>query len=183
MNAHLPECKIIRLQDYDYSNEGLYFVTICCQDRIYVFGDIRDGEMIFNEAGRIADCAWKDLPNHNPHIQLDAWCIMPNHVHGIIIINDIISVGTGSQPVRLERSGLEPAPATAYRKHGLPEIIRQFKTFSSRRINQLNGMQGIRLWQRSYYEHIIRNQKSYESIAGYIYGNPSKWLEDEYYME
>lgn len=114
MNAHLPERKIIRLQDYDYSNEGLYFVTICCQDRIYVFGDIRDGEMILNEAGQIADCAWKDLPNHNnPHIQLDAWCIMPNHVHGIIIINDIISVGTGSQPVRLEQVGLEPAPATA----------------------------------------------------------------------
>lgn len=185
MEKQFPNRKNIRLQDYDYSSDGLYFVTICCQDRKCVFGDIRDGEMILNEAGKLLDYTWNDLPNHNPNVELDAWCIMPNHVHGIIIINNE-AVRTDSKSVQnktttgLGQTGLERV-STIRKMHGLSEIIRQLKTFSARRINQLNGTQGVRLWQRNYYEHIIRNQKSYENIANYIYDNPVRWINDDYY--
>lgn len=178
MNRPLPARRSIRLQGYDYSGEGLYFVTICVQDMKCLFGKVVDGEMLLNEAGKIINETWFDLPNHNPYIELDAWCIMPNHVHGIIIINNT-PVGVDSKSTRnnIEQAGLEPAPT----KHPLSEIIRQFKTFSAKRINQVNNTVGKKLWQRNYYEHIIRNSTSYTNIAEYILSNPANWMTDKYY--
>ncbi|WP_455638391.1 transposase [Parabacteroides sp.] len=154
----------IRLQGYDYSREGLYFVTICVQNRLNIFGEITNGEMKLNEKGKVVEKTWLDLPNHNPNIILDIFCIMPNHFHGIIEITG--SVGAGSKPAQNSPN------------HSLSEILRQFKTFSSRRINQLSGKQGS-VWQRNYYEHIIRNDISYNNIYWYIMNNPEKWEEDK----
>ena len=161
----------IRLQGYDYSQEGLYFVTICVQNRINVFGKIVNGQMILNENGKIVEQTWLDLPNHNPHIRPDIFCIMPNHIHTIIEIT--VPVGAGSKP----------AQNTPSINHKLSEIVRQFKTFSSRRINQLSGKQGKPIWQRNYYEHIIRNEISYNNICWYIMNNPQKWEDDKLYRE
>lgn len=171
----------IRLKGYDYAQAGAYFVTICTHNRECLFGDVVDGTMRLNEFGDIVYQTWMDLPNHVANIVLDAFVIMPNHVHGVIFITD--SVGAGSEPAPTITT-TEPAPTMAkpghaeLRRHPLPEIVRQFKTFSARRINELRGTPGISVWQRNYYEHIIRDESSLNRIRQYIQDNPLRWAMD-----
>jgi len=170
----------IRLKGYDYIRPGAYFVTICTQDRMCLLGEIVDGEMRLNDAGEIVAWTWHDLPNHISNVQLDAFVVMPNHVHGIIIITDpvvAVVVGAGSVGAGSVGAGSEPAPTP--RMYGLPEIVRQFKTFSARRINDLRGTPGTPVWQRNYYEHIIRDEESLNRIREYILNNPSRWEMDQ----
>jgi putative transposase len=268
----------IRLKGYDYTQPGAYFITICTHGRECLFGEIIDGEMHLNEAGQIVVQTWQDLPNHVPNVQLDAFVVMPNHVHGIIIITDHAEgigaglkparttmgpdsaadsgstagpgsvgagsvgagsvgagsvgagsepapttttapgsaagfgpttgsgpvgagptmgsgptaapgsttgsdpVGAGSEPAPTEPAPTEPAPtepAPTRSSYGLPEIVRQFKTFSARRINELRGTPGTPVWQRNYYEHIIRNESSLNRIRQYIAENPARWDADQ----
>jgi len=179
-NPEIHRRRSIRLKDYDYSQEGAYFVTICAWKKENSFGAIRNGEMLLNDYGVIVIKCWDDLPNHYQHAQLDEFVIMPNHVHGIIVLN----VGAGLKPAlfdkpalfHAQRAGFKPAPT---KQHGLPEIVRAFKTFSSRRINDIRNTAGVPLWQRNYYEHVIRDEKKLNSIREYIRCNPLKWEEDE----
>lgn len=154
----------IRLRGYNYSQKGIYFVTLCTQNREHLFGQIVNGEMKMNDAGRMVEFTWHDLPNHNNHIVLDEFVVMPDHVHGIILITDI---GAGSV-----RAGSEPAP-TAH--HPLSEIVRQFKTFSAKRVNQIRGITGLPVWQRDYYEHIICSDTELDHVRQYIVNNTAKW--------
>ncbi|WP_293667529.1 transposase [uncultured Parabacteroides sp.] len=163
MNNYNPDIHhrhSFRLQGYDYSQEGLYFVTICTHEHKYLFGEIKNDHMTLNNIGEIIKQTWFDLPNHIPNIILDAFCIMPNHIHGIIEITSP-NVGAGSKPAQLS------------------EIIRQFKTFSARKINIIRKIPGTPVWQRNYYEHIIRNNHAYDNIYSYILNNPKKWNEDK----
>jgi putative transposase len=194
----------IRLKGYDYSQNGAYFVTICAQDRTCLFGEIVDGGMQLNEWGQIVASTWQDLPNHVPHVQLDEFVVMPNHVHGILIItddaddvgagsyDDVVGAGSCDDVVGaglcddVVGAGLEPAPTKPARtdtgtrqRHGLPEIVRQFKTFSARRINECRGTPGIPVWQRNYYEHVIRDEEDLRRIRQYIVDNPANWARDE----
>ncbi len=167
----MSERKQLRLKNYEYSAAGYYFVTICVQDRVRLFGEIINNEMILNETGEILKFTWFDLVNHNANIILDHFVIMPNHIHGIIQI-----VGAGSEPAFMPNgAGLEPAPTT------LAEIVRQFKTFSSKRINKLCNTPGTKIWQRNYYERVIRNEKELNNIRQYIQDNPINWEFDENY--
>lgn len=161
----------IRLKGYDYSQPGAYFITVCTRNKECLFGEVINGEVILNEYGQCVEFTWKDLPNHNPNILLDAFIIMPNHVHGIVII-----VGAGSEPA--QGTGLEPSGGSGtrpYKKPSLFEIVRQFKTFSARRINQLRNTPGVPVWQRNYYEHIIRSEYALNKIREYIINNPIRW--------
>jgi putative transposase len=178
--------KSIRLKHYDYSQAGAYFITVCTHDRQCLFGEIQNGNMRLNQFGQmVADC-WLDLPHHYPHIELHDYVVMPNHFHGIVVIVD--TVRAGLKPARTEPAvvgaGFKPAPTkpTPTRRHGLPEIVRALKTFSARRINEYRNTPGISVWQRNYYEHIIRNEAAYLKIADYIQTNPQRWLEDTYYV-
>lgn len=164
----------IRLKVYDYRRCGAYFITVCVQNRFCLFGEIVDGVMKINEAGQIAQNVWNDLPRHYPHMVLDAWVIMPNHVHGIIFLSDVRDDGE-PMPPRVESVGAGFKPAHT---HGLPEIVRAFKTFSARRINPWRHTPGTPVWQRNYYEHIIRNEESLHRIRQYIADNPARWTED-----
>jgi len=155
-----PRRKSIRLQEYDYSQTGAYFVTACVKDREYLFGHINNEIMILNEYGKIALSCWNDWPNHYSHIRLDAFQIMPNHVHGIVFI----VVG----------AGLKPAP-TPTKRHGLPEIVRAFKTFSARHINESRRTPGEPIWQRNYYDRVIRDEDELNRIREYVIYNPLKW--------
>jgi REP element-mobilizing transposase RayT len=156
----------IRLKGYDYSQSGAYFVTIVVWQRECLLGEIVDGEMRLNEFGKIVERAWFDLPKHYPHVKLGTFCIMPNHVHAVIVLIETV-VG----------AGLRPAPAEA--RHPLSEIVRAFKSFSARRINELRKSQGIPVWQRNYYERIIRNDQEHNRIHSYIEANPARWVEDD----
>ena len=161
---------------YDYSLAGMYFVTICVQKHTCLFGEIVDGEMVLNDYGKIIQTVWDKLPQHYDNIQLDEFVIMPNHIHGIIVITgDAATVGAGFKPA--------PTITATPTKHGLPEIVRALKTFSARKINELRNLQGEKLWQRNYWEHIIRNEQSYQRIANYIINNPQNWNNDEFYLE
>ena len=165
----------LRLKGYDYSQTGAYFITLCTHNRECLFGDIivgagsKPAHMALNECGEIVKRIWNDLPNHIVGIELNDFGIMPNHIHGIITI-----VGMG-----VKRAGLEPAPTGQL---GLSEIVRQLKTFSARRINENRGTPGVPVWQRNYYEHIIRNERSYADITSYIENNPVLWETDRMYV-
>ena len=155
----------IRLKGYDYTSPGGYFITVVTYQRECLFGEIVNGEMRLNEIGKFVEYAWNDLPNHYPNIELGTFCIMPNHVHGIIVIkeNNVYIVG----------AGLRPAPTThPIKQRGLPEIVRAFKSFSSRHVNEYLKSPGVPLWQRNYYEHIIRNDDEWNNIHLYIETTP-----------
>jgi len=171
----LQKRKALRLAGYNYATPGAYYITICTHGRKSIFGMIEDRTMNLNDYGRIVEKCWFNLPDHYPNIQLGEWIIMPNHIHGII---EIVTVGAGSQTLPNVRAGLKPAPTTK-KHHGIPEIVRAFKTFSSRRINKLRNTPGTPVWQRNYFEHIIRNKKSMQQISNYIRNNPLHWSGDD----
>jgi REP element-mobilizing transposase RayT len=226
-NPEIHHRRSIRLQGYDYSQNGMYFITICAFQREKLFGEIQanngEAEMVLNEFGRLVQFTWQDLPNHNPGIELGPFVIMPNHIHAIVLF-----VGAGSEPALTEpaltepaltepapgskttpvspdtkpahdtrpasdradcdptnsgagcepRAGCEPASTTP-----LSEIVRQLKTFSARRINQARNTPGLPVWQRNYWEHIIRSDESARKIADYISNNPQMWDNDQLFTD
>ena len=169
----------LRLSGYDYSQPGDYFVTMNTKDRERLFGTIEDGHMLLNDFGEIVAACWRDLPNHYPYIKIDEFVVMPDHVHGIIVIK-ANPVREGSEPSRTEHSRADTSrtDASLPRRHPLSEIVRSFKTFSARRINEIRGVQGVPVWQRNYFEHIIRNEQSLKRIREYISLNPKAWNAD-----
>jgi putative transposase len=171
----------IRLKGYDYSQPGAYYITICTYQRQCLFGKVEHQEMVLNESGRIVWQCWQDLPNHYAHVCLDEFTIMPNHLHGILILMEI-DPPIGDPTTEMVGAGFKPAPTQNCRRHALPEIIRGFKTFSSRRVNDALTSPGAPLWQRNYYEHIIRNETELDAIRQYICQNPLNWEKDEEYF-
>ncbi len=134
----------IRLKEYDYRTGGCYFITVCTKNRESLFGNILKRTMKLNLYGKIADYTWCNLSNHNHHVQIDAYILMPDHLHGIIVIDPHgVNVGAGSEPAPT----FTISTIFARNYHGLPEIIRQFKTFSARRINEIRRTPGIPVWQ------------------------------------
>ncbi|MFA5103771.1 MAG: transposase [Candidatus Margulisiibacteriota bacterium] len=160
--------KSIRLANYVYSRNGYYFVTVCTQKHRDVFGYVLNNKIILNEFGKIVEKCWHDLPNHYKNVKLGAFVIMPDHIHGIIIINNADNfVGAGFKPA--------PTSSNAPSKlHGLSEIIRGFKTFSAKRINEFRNIRGFPVWQRNYFEHVIRNECELGKIRMYINTNVVK---------
>ena len=189
----------IRLKGYDYTHPGAYFVTMVTQHRECLFGEVAGGEMQVNAFGKIVQAAWLELPRHYPHAQLDAFCVMPNHVHGIIVLSPDVRPNGDSR-----RGGSVPAHDTLLgeiasgeeilasitktrpysndqrqtTRHALSEIVRAFKSYSARRINRPRRSPGVTVWQRNYYEHIIRNPGAWERIQCYIENNPANWEKD-----
>ena len=166
----------IRLQGYDYSQAGGYFFTVCTRKRECIFGDVVTGQMRLNEAGRIVQSVCDSLPSFYDGIELDAFVVMPNHVHGVIVID----AGVGAiheSPLRLE-----PGSAVRIghrRRMLLSKIIGRFKMVSAKQINALRGLAGTALWQRNYYEHVVRDEESLSRIRQYIVDNPAQWEFDE----
>ena len=153
-NDPRPRRRSLRLPGYDYSQAGAYFITACTQNRVMRFGEVIDGDVRQNEMGTIVQQTWDELPAHYNGIDLDAFIVMPNHVHGIITLAD-----------------------QSERRHAIPEIVRGFKTLSARRVNEHAGTRGVG-WQRGYYEHVIRNEKALDRIRAYIANNPARWADD-----
>ncbi len=195
----------IRLKGYDYTGEGAYFFTICCHQRRCLLGEIKNGVMHLNLVGATVKFVWESLPTHFPLIELDAFVIMPNHIHGIIVITDHPNNNNNNLNCRGEAfvpgcndtspkssftnaspfpgcnntsPNLADQPPRGTQSGSIGAILQNFKSVSTRRVNRITQNSGT-LWQRNYHEEIIRNEKAYENIRRYIVENPLSWDEDE----
>jgi len=192
-NPDIHHRKSIRLKGYDYSQKGLYFITICTQHRSHVFGKIEKGKMILNEYGEIAAEEWEKSEEIRNEIEIDEYVVMPNYFHGIVEINDgcIIAGVNGHSPV-LDIGGLRgnsfnreinidegENPIPKMQSRSVSSLVSGYKSVVTKRINQIRSMPGEKLWQRNYWEHIIRNEDEYLRIANYIKNNPIKWYNDK----
>jgi putative transposase len=247
-NPQIHHRRSIRLKGYDYSQVGLYFITICCQHRKHHFGKIENHEMVLNEYGTIAYDEWAKLPERFTNFELDVFQIMPNHMHGIILLTEFVGAGftpaqnaaqnaqntqTGCTPAQnnidtpvendsnntIENGQTQPGQPESQTQPGQPEsqtqpgqpesqtqpgqpesqtgqpqgiaptvgdIVGAYKSLVANGCLEIykskNEMMG-KLWQRNYYEHIIRNVQSYNTISEYIINNPQKWRDDKFFTE
>lgn len=181
-NPAIHHRRSIRLKGYDYAQEGFYFITICCHDRARLFGEITNNKMILNECGKIAENCWLEIPNHFPNVELHEHIIMPNHIHGIIEIKfksnfptDFPTVGANDySPLRLGNRILPRSPSKT-----IGSIVRGFKIGVTKWMRQNTNVHDV--WQRNYYDNIIRNEQSYQRISNYIRNNPKNWKEDKFH--
>ena len=177
MNINRFHCrKTIRLKGYDYSQSGFYYVTICTQNRECLLGEIINRKMVLNEIGKIVDDILNSLPNRYEQIKLDIYQIMPNHVHKIIqIVGAHHDAPIMHHDAPVYKRAIHESPQQ--KRSLLSQIIGYFKMNSAKLIHQINP--NIRVWQRNYYEHIIRNENELNSIRQYIVDNPKNWAKDE----
>jgi len=199
----------IRLPEYDYSQEGAYYITICAQDRKCLFGEIRNGKIILSECGRIVDDWWQNIPERYSGVKLDEYAIMPNHMHAIIVItDDAICRGEVASPLGgkvdgvmksgdgieipdvaissmgesvggITKSGEMTSPLRGTGKHTLGQILAFYKYQTTKSINAIYNSPGNKIWQRNYWEHVIRNEMSLYKIRKYIHDNPLYWAADD----
>jgi putative transposase len=170
-NPDIHHRRSVRLRGFDYSRPGAYFVTICVHDRKCLFGEVCNGKMNLNKAGRIVEDCLLDIPKHFPHARLDAFVIMPNHIHGIITIavgaKNFSPLPNVIPPTRIQIRPLSKTIGSIVRgvKIGVTKWFRQNTTV-------------FKVWQRNYFEHVIRDEADYNRIAEYIVTNPRRWVED-----
>jgi putative transposase len=167
-NPDIHHRQAIRLKNYDYSQSGAYFITICTKQKQCIFGDIKNGKMRFNVLGAIAGKYWQEIPEHFPNVALDVYTIMPNHLHGILWIIESSENGNKN------------------RKFGdivvgsISSVVRSYKAIVSKKINQICHKKGLSVvWQSRYHEKIIRDEKALVNIRSYIMNNPLNWDMDE----
>jgi REP element-mobilizing transposase RayT len=171
-----PETKrrrSIRLPGLDYARSGPFFVTICSENRVCLFGDVVNGEMKLNSFGRIVEEEWLRAAQLRPETILDAHVVMPNHFHGIVSI-------LNREAEAADRPGAPSGAPLQRQARSLGALIAQFKATTTRRINELRRRPGSTVWQRNYYEHAIRNARGLERIRNYIAANPALWEHDGY---
>jgi putative transposase len=226
-NPNIHHRRSIRFKDYDYSQAGLYFITICCQNRACLFGEITNGEMILNDAGKIANQYWLDIPNHFPDAILHKHIIMPNHIHGIVELvgaknfspDNTMPQNKTPEKTNNNNNGVDDingaknfSPENTTPDNTIPQNEIPEKTNNNNGVDDINGaknfsplrspsktigsvVRGFKIgvtkwmrqntdiynvWQRNYWEHIIKNEKSYQTISEYIINNPKKWNEDKF---
>jgi len=195
-NPNIHNRRSIRLKGYDYSQAGAYFVTICTQNREYMFGDVVDGKMVLNDAGRMVQTVWDEIPENYCGIGIDEFVIMPDHVHGIIVLVGATPRGRPDNEIFVDREILEQGQPRGVARTttgllslslsislSLPDVVHRFKTMTTKQYTdgvKHHGWPAFpgKLWQRNYYEHIIRNEIALNRIRQYIINNPMKWERD-----
>jgi len=156
LNSVLPQRRSGRLKDFDYSSNGFYFITLCCYKRFLLFGEIVDHQMQTNAIGSVVALQWQKVPERFPAVELHPWVLMPNHFHAIL--------------------ALSHEPETQGTKLGA--VVGAFKSLSQKAVRGTLGQNAPQLWQRGYYDHVIRNEEAYQHIANYIQTNPKSWQTD-----
>jgi len=167
-NPEIHHRRSIRLKEYNYSQNGAYFITICAYNRKCLFGEIVHDVMVLNNVGLLVRDEWIKSFDIRAEIEMDEYIIMPNHLHGIVFINNWFDVKKGDRPV---------APTGK----SIGSFIAGFKSTVTKQINEIHKTYGTPFWQRNYYEHIIRNEKSLEQIREYVVNNPQTWQKDKLY--
>jgi putative transposase len=170
----------IRLKGYDYTQPGAYYVTLCTKRKQCLFGDVVKGEMRLNSLGHIAFTCWQAIPNHFPHVELDAFVIIPNHLHGILVITDTLVRARHCRAPTIELCDISTTEQFGRPVRGsIPTVIRTYKAAVTIRINRICNTKGTSLiWQRDLYEHINRDEESLHTIRQYIVENPWRWTDD-----
>lgn len=180
-----------RLPGYDYGQNGSYFITICTKNRNHFFGEIVANKMCLNEIGNLANQYWLEIPNHFPYIELENFVVMPNHIHGILIINKNmdnatlqgfsvvetlqcnVSTITVTPPAKNQKmSDISPKSGT------ISSIIRSYKSIVTKHARYIEPEFE---WQSRFHDHIIRNETSFNNIQNYIENNPVNWKDDKFY--
>ncbi len=197
----------IRLKGYDYASPGAYFVTICVQGGECLLGQVVNGAVRLNRFGRVADGFWNAVPPHFARgdaqtIAVDAHVTMPNHVHAIIVIHDqpeLVPMASpvpnsppgdeGSDPDSGEtgrdtqggetQGGETPPLRSTVERPALGQIVAYYKYQTTKLANEMRAMPGVRFWQRNYWEHVIRDERSYQRIVRYVAENPARWVQDQ----
>lgn len=175
-----------RLQDWDYSSEGAYFITICTKDRIHYFGEIENGKMLYTPVGAIANVLWYEIKNHAKNVTFGEFVVMPNHIHGILILNEdtdrvddvetLHETSLHHQPSNDEKN--EQMSNISPKAGSISTIIRSYKSAVTKHANRL----GLPFeWQARFHDHIIRNAQSFDHISNYILNNPLNWDKDKFY--
>ncbi|MBI5414120.1 transposase [Candidatus Peregrinibacteria bacterium] len=181
--------KLVRLEEYNYSDPGYYFVTICTENREEFFGEIRNEKMCISAVGNVVYECWNEIPKHFPNVSIDVFVVMPDHVHGIVMIEDEFFINEKLMAKKLNKDkdivvrnpnvGAADLPPLRIRRANmiLPRVIHGFKSSVTRIINKQFPNTSF-AWQRSYYDRIIRNDREYAVIAEYIENNPKNWEPD-----
>jgi putative transposase len=170
----------LRLKGYDYAQAGAYFVTMCTQDRACLFGDVVEGTVCLNAAGQLVAALWSDMPIRFPEIDLDAFVVMPNHIHGIVVFSDHAAT-VGAPLVGARRGG---ARAATWAASTVGDVVGAFKSLFT--VKYIEGVKegrwpafDRRVWQRNYYEHVIRDEPDLARVRSYIDENPLRWEFDD----
>ncbi len=185
-DRHKHHRRSIRLPGCDYAQPGVYFVTLCTYGRECIFGTVEDGAVRLNEWGRVARDEWLRSAALRPGIILDAFVIMPNHLHGIIIFTpESQRAGTAVGAHSCAPLPRTPLPHSPLRRkpRSLGSFVASYKATTTRRINRLRDTPGARLWQRNYFERVIRDDDELARGRGYVAANPGRWAEDDYYVD
>jgi len=176
----------VRLRDFDYAYRGFFFVTICTHDKQPILGKVINYKTNLSPIGKIVEECWRDIPEHFPNVKLDEWVVMPNHLHGIVVIK----YPKDFDPDRKGTACCAPTSLAAdYENFGKPvagslaTIIRSLKSAVTKRVNEASTNRDSPVWQRNYYEHVIRTEESLNKIRNYIWENPIHWWSDEYNVE
>lgn len=178
----------LRLPNYDYSQSGAYFVTIVAWHRECLFGEVANGKVKLNKIGQIVQWEWEELPKRFQYIELGAYVVMPNHFHGILIFHE--NVGATRPGLNKARAndmalpeaildGIDGSPLPGPKPTSLGATMSQFKSRVTKRLWKIPSLKGTPIWQRNYYEHIIRNEKDLQNKTRYIEANPILWAEDD----
>ena len=189
----LPRRRSVRLKDFDYTNARRYFITICVDDYRQLFGKVHGDAIALNRLGHVVENCWLALPDHFPNVTLGPYIVMPNHLHGILILQRPTSLGTAADNcsnAKVVHRAQHAVPLQdnmlphdqRLREFGelaagsVPTIIRSFKSAATRTVRRLLRKPNFTLWQRGFFEHVIRCEDDYEKTACYIRTNPVRWM-------
>jgi putative transposase len=201
-NEPQPNRRSVRLDEYDYSQPGMYYVTVCTSGRECLFGRVVDDSIVLNAIGEAVEKCWLVIPKHFPHVAIDAYIVMPNHIHGIIMIEDKAGLAGIHQGFRQKRawqslnsidgcredlqdirarhaSPLQESKSARFGKRTIGAIIGSFKSAATREAKKVSGDADLNMWQRSYYEHIVSSESGLNQIRRYISENPANWNTDD----
>jgi len=173
----------LRLKWHDYTDSAVYFITICTHQRLCLFGNVTDGHMQLNNAGQIVERCWQAVPEHFPYVEAGASVVMPNHIHGVLVLNKDVRRGLACQtPTEFQSSDTLPRRFGKPQAKSLGTVIGSFKSAASRSIRSISPTP-VTVWQRNYYEHIVRTEADWDKINDYIEKNPQMWKSDTLFSD
>jgi putative transposase len=198
----LPRRRSVRLKGFDYTQPSAYFLTICARDSKQLFGEVILGEMKLNALGKIVDQCWREIPDHFPNITIVAHMVMPNHLHGIVTIRERLAPGRddstetvvhvkegtvvpGEDVAKHQRRAQHAAPLRKRKpfavvaSQSISALVRSFKAATTKQIREQLGKREVQIWQRGYFEHIIRDERDFRNASDYIRLNPIRWKANE----